>query len=527
MKKKKVVIVGGGMSGLTAGAYINKKKCDVVLLEKNSNTGGLVQTYERNGFFFDSGPRAFINSGMVKPIFRDLGLEFEEIENKISFLIEDEKFCIDNMQSLVAYKNCLHRLYPENKTDVDIIINKIQELSKDNYVLYQYDNPFFADYFSDLKFMATKFIPWSIKLLFVLRKFKKYQMPMEEYLSTITKNKSLIDILTQFFFRETPTYFALGYYCVWLDYFYTKSGTGILPKLLEQKNIKDGTKILTNVTVDTVHVKEKFVLDTKGNKYEYDNLIWAADLKNLYEKCNLVGLSDKISNQIEKKSFEIREAKPAESSFVVHIAVDRPPSYFSDICGCHSFYTHSKKGLGEINKTQKDSLLEKFDTVSKKDILSWLDDFCTYNTYEVSIPVLRDSTLAPPGKTGIMISCLFDYEIIEKVEDAGWIKEFKKEFEQRIIAIFSESVFKDFKEDILFHFSSTPLTIKRYVDSSHGSMVGWSFETKSPVYNQLPDMLKSTQTSIPHVYQSGQWSYAPAGVPIAMSTGWLASKKIL
>ena len=53
---------------------------------------------------------------------------------------------------------------------------------------------------------------------------------MEEYLADKTNNQSLIDILTQFFFKETTTSFALGYFHVWLDYFYPKGGTGLLPK---------------------------------------------------------------------------------------------------------------------------------------------------------------------------------------------------------------------------------------------------------------------------------------------------------
>ena len=40
-------------------------------------------------------------------------------------------------------------------------------------------------------------------------------------------------------------------------------------------------------------------------------------------------------------------------------------------------------------------------------------------------------------------------------------------------------------------------------------------------------MPKSAQTPIPNVFQAGQWAYAPAGVPIAMLTGWHASQEIM
>ena len=50
MKKKRVVIVGAGMAGLTAAAYLSKENYEVLLLEKNNNTGGLVNTFKRDGF---------------------------------------------------------------------------------------------------------------------------------------------------------------------------------------------------------------------------------------------------------------------------------------------------------------------------------------------------------------------------------------------------------------------------------------------------------------------------------------------
>jgi phytoene dehydrogenase-like protein len=126
-----------------------------------------------------------------------------------------------------------------------------------------------------------------------------------------------------------------------------------------------------------------------------------------------------------------------------------------------------------------------------------------------------------------MISCLFDYDIIKKIEDAGWYGEFKEILENRIISIFSETIYKGFDDDILFKFSSTPLTINKVSGSSEGAITGWSFETKIPVVNKLKDIPNSVLTPIPGVFQAGQWAYAPAGVPIAMLTGWYATQKII
>lgn len=527
IEKKKVVIVGAGMAGLTASAYLCRENYDVVLIDKSDRVGGLVNTFEREGFSFDNGPRAFVNSGMVKPILKDLDIEWETLDNKITIAIEDEMFTANSMDSLDDYKKLLLNLYPEESNNIEVIMKIIKKLSEYTQTLYEFDNPYFVDYFSDKKFLVKEFLPWTLKLVYALNRFKKFSMPMEKFLEKQTDNKSLIDILTQFFFRETPTYFALGYFCVWLDYFYPKGGTGTLPNLLYERITDKGVKIKLNTKINEVISAEKTVIDSDGNPYEYDYLIWAADLKTLYKELNTSGLDSKTIKKISYKSKEIFSSKPAESSFIMYAAVDRPPSYFKKISGAHSFYTHSKEGLGDINRKAKDMLLSDFENKTKEEVLDWLDDFCKLNTYEVSIPVLRDASLAPEGKTGIMISCLFDFDVIDKIDKAGWADEFKKEFEDRIVKLFSKSYYPDLDKDIIFKFSSTPLTINRTIGSTGGSIVGWSFETKSPVFNELKDMPKSALTPIPNIYQAGQWAYAPAGVPIAMLTGWHATQEII
>ncbi|QSX09500.1 NAD(P)/FAD-dependent oxidoreductase [Alkalibacter rhizosphaerae] len=526
-KKGKVVIVGAGMGGLTASAYLCKENYDVLLLEKNDRTGGLVHTFSREGFSFDTGPRAFVNSGMVKPILKDLGIEWETMENVISLAIEDQMFRVDSMDSLNDYKQTLINLYPEDADDIEKIGKSIQKLSEYTKTLYAFDNPYFVDYMSDKKFVLTKLLPWTFKLLYTLRKFKQFNMPMEEFLGDLTDNESLKDILTQFFFRKTPTYFALGYFHVWLDYFYPKGGTGVLPKLLHEKILEGGGKFKLNTTIKEVIPSKSKVTDSDGNIYEYDHLIWAADLKTLYKGLNTIGLDENVTKKIAAQSEMIFSSKPAESSFILYLAVDRPLSYFREKGGEHAFYTPSRKGLGKTNRETKEELIEDFEKKSKEEVFAWLNDFCNLNTFEVSIPALRDSTLAPDGKTGIMISCLFDYDVVDKINGAGWIDEFKNEMENQIIKIFSKSFYQDFEKDILFKFSTTPLTIRKTVGSTGGAIVGWSFETKSPVFNELKDMPKSAQTPIPNVFQAGQWAYAPAGVPIAMLTGWHATQEII
>lgn len=54
--KKKVVIIGGGLGGLSAAVSLAQKGFEVSLYEKNSHLGGKLNRLEQDGFGFDLGP---------------------------------------------------------------------------------------------------------------------------------------------------------------------------------------------------------------------------------------------------------------------------------------------------------------------------------------------------------------------------------------------------------------------------------------------------------------------------------------
>lgn len=527
-EKKKVVVVGAGMAGLTAAAYLAKNNYSVLLLDKNERTGGLLGTFEKNGFFFDSGPRAFINSGIIKPMLTDLGIKPILLENKISIGIENHLFRVDSIDDLDTYEKILLDLFPGNDHDITQITTAIRKLSDYTKVLYEFDNPNITPYLmKDKEYVFKKLLPWLLRFLVANRKLNQYKMPMEEFMGRLTQNRSIIDVITQHFFKKTPSYFALGYFYVYLDYFYPKGGTGALSSLVTEKALAAGAEIKLNKRVTRVVPAESRVVDIEGTSYPYDHLVWAADLKTLYRSLDIEGMEPKRAQRIKSVEKRVLASKGAESVFMLCLGVNRPPSYFKEHGGEHFFYTPFRDGLTEVNLEEKQDLLKNFDRKSKEEVLAWLERFINRNTYEVSVPALRDPSLAPEGQTGLMISCLFDYEICKKVEQAGWFDEFKDTVEKRMCSVFSQTVYKDLDNDILLKFSSSPLTISKLAGSSEGAITGWSFEQVPPVVHSLSDIPKSVETPIPNVLQAGQWAYVPAGVPIAMLTGWYAAQKIL
>lgn len=77
---KRVVVVGGGISGLTAAYTLMKNGVDVTVFEKNERGGGSIKTGTEGGYLFEYGPNSTMNSNdEIDNLCRELGLEDERI----------------------------------------------------------------------------------------------------------------------------------------------------------------------------------------------------------------------------------------------------------------------------------------------------------------------------------------------------------------------------------------------------------------------------------------------------------------
>ena len=61
--KEKVIIVGGGISGLTAGIYAQRSGFDTLILEKCATPGGVSTCWKRKGYMFEGGVHWLNGSG--------------------------------------------------------------------------------------------------------------------------------------------------------------------------------------------------------------------------------------------------------------------------------------------------------------------------------------------------------------------------------------------------------------------------------------------------------------------------------
>ncbi|MBW6478971.1 MAG: NAD(P)/FAD-dependent oxidoreductase [Bacteroidales bacterium] len=521
------VVVGGGIAGLTATVYLARAGQKVLLIEKNRELGGLVNSFSRNGFHFDAGVRALEDAGIILPMLKDLSIELEVVKSPVSLGVENEVLHIENLESLYEYKHLLKKLYPDNGDEINEVIKTIRKIMKYMDVLYGIENPLFKDLKRDTSFIFRKLLPWFPRFLLTIGKINRMQIPVDDYLNSVVTNPSLRDIIAQHFFKNTPTFFALSYFSLYLDYFYPKGGVGKLADALHEKIVALGGEIKSGTIVNRVIPDEKIVEDEKGNSYRYVNLIWAADLKTLYNISETENLPAETRIRFEDAKAKMRDNKGGESVFTLFLQVDEPLESFGKISRAHFFYTPSKQGLGEKHRKELYDLLHNFANTSKEQVYNWLDGFLSLNTFEISIPGLRDENLVPPGKTGLIISFLAEYELFRKIEKAGWLDEFITEIEYRVITIISESIFPMLKKNVIGSFSFSPLSIQKRTGSSGGAIVGWEFQKEMPVINKIQIADRSVFTPLPSIYQAGQWAYSPAGVPMSILTGKMAANRIL
>jgi phytoene dehydrogenase-like protein len=527
--KNDVVVVGGGMAGLTAAAYLCQAGLKVLLCEQNEKVGGLVNSFDYHGFVFDGGIRAIESSGIVIPMLRQLGIDVPFVRNKVSIGIEKNVISYLEKDSLQDYLHLLRRCFPENGHDIEKIGLEITKIMHDMDVLYGIDNPLFMDLKGDTRYLTGTFLPWLFKYLLTIRKITRLDKPVVDFLMTLTNNRALVDMIAQHFFQKTPAFFAMSYFSLYLDYHYPVGGTGMLAEKMRQYILEHHGEIKCDTEINRLDLTAKEVQDTHGNRYPYKKLIWAADLKRLYKTIDLEFLvSKKTRESVVTKKKDLSDKTGGDSVLTLYLTLGLDKQYFMKTASPHFFYTPQKTGLSSLGK---DALMQPgrhLFTQNQQIIREWLKQYYRLTTYEISCPVNRDEHLAPEGKTGLIVSTLFDYSLTRHIAGSEWYDAFKELSAQTIIDVLDASIYPGIKEAVIDAFVSTPLSLEKLTGNSDGAITGWAFTNQNmPVIHRMPQIAKSVLTRLPHVYQAGQWVFSPSGLPTSILTGKLAADQVI
>ena len=107
--REPVVIVGGGLGGLSAAIHLRLAGHEVALFESNERVGGRANVIKRDGFTFDTGPSLLNYPWVFEQLFQAAGRNFHDyikliaVDPSVSFQWADgARFTLSsNLQNLL------------------------------------------------------------------------------------------------------------------------------------------------------------------------------------------------------------------------------------------------------------------------------------------------------------------------------------------------------------------------------------------------------------------------------------------
>jgi len=502
-----VVIIGGGLAGLSAGAYIAKDGHSLLICEQADQTGGYFRSFNREGFFFDAGLKAVENAGMLLPMLQQLKLHNEVNLHKCisAMVLADDFIVLKNPQDIRMFYGRLGQHFPDQQPGLKALEKESYKISQWVNVMVTLPNPLFEE----PKQMLRRLPAWLFHNLPALINFRRTQslmeVPLTNFLGRYLSNPNLIRILGQLYFGGTPALFGLGYSKVYLDYYYPEKGMQSLTDVLGDYIINKGGQIQTRTRVTKIPMENGQAIGVKlenGRSIRSKYVISASDMKRTFlDLVEPQALNAYFRDRIEK-------AEIGESAVCVFLGTDIPPGKLP-VQGCPHFYVQPDyEGIDGIDRMK--------------------DDFFSHTPVEISIPCLNNPALAPPGKSGIIISALaksgfsYDWETQEGKPTPAYY-ELKEKVADQLINI-AQKVIPGLNRHILFRQIATPYTYSRYTLNSGGSICGWTYDRNTTFHRKgTSGMGTSMLTPVRNLLQAGHWTVYPGGAPVCILSGRLAA----
>jgi phytoene dehydrogenase-like protein len=166
---KRIVIIGSGVGGLSAGIILSLLNYSVTVVEKNPLSGGLMRSYRRGGIDCPVGVHYVGALGAQEPLgkmFRVLGISVEELFFRMGqggiidrYIFDD--FVFDLPVSIDAFEKSLKSTFPAEIMTLDVIMKNLREIARrmlDPAFLINQGDPFQnMDFFQPMGEFLDKF----------------------------------------------------------------------------------------------------------------------------------------------------------------------------------------------------------------------------------------------------------------------------------------------------------------------------------------------------------------------------------
>ena len=484
-KKKKIIIIGGGISGMTAGIYALENGYDVTIYEKHSIIGGQCTGWYRQGVFIDGCAHWIVGtnpSSSLYPLWRHVGA-FSSNDT----IYDTEYYCkydingevVTFYADLEKLENEFLRVSPEDKKAIRKFINGVKIY---RHVQIPLSKPLDCMNIFELTAHGIKMLPM------VPAYIKSRKISIKEYAKNFKSN-----ILKEVFNRIlTDGYNIHSLFYVLNNLASNNAGVVQGGSLKIANNIKNtfinkGGKILTNKEVDHILIKDNVACGVvfKNNEVvESDYVISSCDINHTLNTL----LQGKYHDKFYEERFNNNIDNPLTLSVLLSYKVNK-----------------ILNGKPKMINFKTDDLYigpMKIDNISIRN-----------HSFDTSI-YKKDAVLT------VLIDvkeCVYDYyNSLNKEEYLKAKNNLGNEIKNRIMAYFDLNDNQISLLDV-----ATPLTYQRYTNAYKGSYM--SFVTTKKTKGL---MRKGIIRPLKNFVLAGQWLMPPGGLPIALFTGKHAAYRI-
>ncbi|MEX1307561.1 MAG: NAD(P)/FAD-dependent oxidoreductase [Eubacteriales bacterium] len=349
----KAIVIGSGMSGLTAAAYLIKAGHEVTVYEQDNHLGGVTATIEQKGFRWDMGPLLLEKFGIGEPAYNilfDLG-----IENQVEIVRADRSLSFpdfllekpDQYPGADWRKEQLKALFPADADGLDRYYS-FYETMMDLVALSDRGNSIFVKL-------------WMLGLFQKVKRMSKWTAKevTEHFFSDPKLRAVFTGILADF--CVLPSEFpGLGVPLCNVETAYDlripqtgskagprpgssyiKGGIGNLANAMAEYIQNNGGTITTNAPVEKVLVDQEKVSGIRlknGEEISADIVVASGGAKELFH--TLVG--DEYLKDEFKQSLDA--LIPMESVLMVHLGIDIDPLKYQKSSLCYYYETYDIEG---------------------------------------------------------------------------------------------------------------------------------------------------------------------------------------
>ena len=479
---EKIVIIGAGVSGLSAGCFARMNGYEAEIYEMHSKPGGLCTAWKRKGYTIDGCIHWLTGSG-PKDSFYKLWEEIGAVQGK-RMINHDVfyRFTDSNRRTFSVYSDVdkleahMKELSPEDSETIKLLCRLIRKFTKFQMPM---DKAFELYNFFDIIKMISKMRP-------IMKDFDFCNKITVGEFAERFKDPLLRETLPKMLADRDVTLLAL---VITLALMHNKAG-GIpeggsleFARAIEKRFLDLGGKAFYSEKVDKILVeggKAAGIHLAGGKEIRADHVISAADLKTtLYEM-----LDGKYIDPMHEELF--RSVKLFPSSVQVSFGVNMDLSHEHD-CLCECYKLHKPLTIGN----QKHNWLT-------------LKNYC------------YDPTLAPKGKS--VLECIFnsdDFEYWQKLYSDKKTYQVEKKRIAELVADELDCKYPGLKSHIEVIDVVTPMTYVRYTGNWKGTFMTWVLNSDNAKRFRL---VKKTVPGLDNFWLSGMWVMPPGGLPTAVKT---------